>query len=399
VTGGDWIEGTLTLVRPAVANGVTIRMASSNISVAATPNVIFDAGEASRRFRIRTVVVTQDQPVTFSATAGGDTATTVLLVRPPRLSRIALTASEAEGGDTIPGTLTFTGAPSAIGMSAAQVRSDNPAVYAPSFSVSVPNGASVAPFRVIARPVTQVTTVKISGSFAGETVATQLTLRPPVLVSGNVCNTNCYDSWQLPASLDVHVVLSSPAAAGGVAVKITHTAPPAVQIPSAAIVPAGQRSLRVPFLVPWGTVPFTATVSTSSTNQVVSDGFSVVLPDLSFPGGFQLFDKFGNAITKPPALEAFAACVTWITHTNGSLHVTMPLPPYTVLFDYKLSDGPGRTGRVTPTGSYQLPRACFQMSGVEQGEHFDLEAFLDDANVITEKSETNNKLKKRFAPD
>lgn len=397
VTGGDWIEGTLTLVNPAVANGVTIKMTSSNINVAATPNVVFAVGEASKRFRIQTWVVHQDQPITFWATAGGDTASTVLLVRPPRLSRVSVSASEAQGGDTLAGTLTFTGAPSAIGMSSAQLKSDNPAVYPP-YSVTVPNGASVAPFRVITRPVAQMTTATISATFAAETVSTRLTVRPPVLVSAKVCNNNCLDQWPLPAALYVEVVLSGAAPTGGVAVKLTHTAPAAVQIASAAIVPQGQRYVRVPFAVPWGTPLFSATVTASVGAIVVGDGFSVTYPDLSV-SQFALFDKFNNAITKPPQLEPFTVCVPiGITGPQGLVSVTAPLPAYTVLFDYKLSNGTGRTARVAPTGVGYNTRACFQMSGVAQGQYFDLEATLDDTNVIPEFKENNNTLKKRFSP-
>jgi hypothetical protein len=398
VTGGDFIEGTLTLVKPAVANGVTIKMASSNINVAATPNVVFLAGEVAKRFKIGTYVVTQDQLITFWATAGGDTASTVLLVRPPRLSRVSLSASDAQGGDTLAGTLTFTGAPSAIGMSSAKVTSDNPAVYVP-YTVTVPNGANVAPFRVIVRPVAQLTAVTITATFAGEAVDTRLMVRPPVLVSANVCNTNCFDQWPLPAALNVTVILSGPAPAGGVTVKLTHTAPASVQIPPGTIVPQGQKYVQVPFVVAWGTPLFTATVTASAGDIVVGDGFSVTLPDLSITK-FDLFDKFNNAITKPPALDPFNACVPiGITGPQGTLSVTTPLPAYTVRFDYKLSSGTGRTAQVTPTGtSIYNTRACFQISGVPQGQYFDLEAMVDDANVIPEYKESNNNLKKRFTP-
>lgn len=73
VRGGRALTGTVELAAPAPAGGVTIRLTSSNPSVAGVPETVFIPEGATRAtFTVTTVRVSATTPVTITAALGGD---------------------------------------------------------------------------------------------------------------------------------------------------------------------------------------------------------------------------------------------------------------------------------------------------------------------------------------
>ena len=81
VKGGGSVSGTVTLTAPALSNGATVTLASSNGSIAAVPqSVVVAAGTTSRSFTIVTTRPRKSVTVTISASYAGVTKTAALTV-------------------------------------------------------------------------------------------------------------------------------------------------------------------------------------------------------------------------------------------------------------------------------------------------------------------------------
>ena len=99
----------------------------------------------------------------------------------PRLSSISLSANQTPGGTSVTGTLTLN-APAPIGGAAVSVWTDNNSISVPPI-VTIPEGASSAPFTIPTPLVSSETVMAIIASYNGGSGVALLTLEPAAVLS------------------------------------------------------------------------------------------------------------------------------------------------------------------------------------------------------------------------
>ena len=179
VVGGSNTQGTVTLTGAAPTGGANVSLASDNPSVASVPSsVTVPAGSTSASFSVTTSTVVASTSATISATYGA-TASASLTVLPAAtaLSSVSLNPTTVVGGTSSQGTANLTGAAPAGGANVS-LASDNPSVASVPSSVTVPAGSSSATVTIITNPVLNTTSAMISGTYAGATSGSSLTVQP-----------------------------------------------------------------------------------------------------------------------------------------------------------------------------------------------------------------------------
>jgi hypothetical protein len=162
---------------------LNLPVTSSNPAVAFVPNnVRIAAGVTVGDFDIFTGTVTAPTVVTISVSGAGVTKSATLTVNPdqppsPSLSSLTLNPASVVGGNTSQGTVTLTAAAPSAGAVVA-LSSGNTAVATVPASVTVPAGATSAPFTVTSKAVTASTPVTIGATYSGVTKSATLTVNP-----------------------------------------------------------------------------------------------------------------------------------------------------------------------------------------------------------------------------
>ncbi|HEY7337569.1 MAG TPA: right-handed parallel beta-helix repeat-containing protein [Bryobacteraceae bacterium] len=176
----------------------------------------------------------------FEYNGGGPILGCAINPVPPTLGSLSVNPSSLAGGTTTTGnTITLIGTAGSQGASIALASSD-PHATVPA-AVTVPAGESSAGFSIATSPVSAPTVVKISGTYRGQTVSTDLTIRPapPALASVTLANTTIASGATLHANL---VTLTAPAPTAGATILLQSGNPNVVSVPASVIVPAGANS-------------------------------------------------------------------------------------------------------------------------------------------------------------
>jgi hypothetical protein len=246
VSGGHPATGTVTLTGPAPAGGVVVPLVSSHPQYASVPgSVTIPAGAKSATFPVTTSTVPFSIDVMIEAT-GGEFAARRLALKAsggPRLTSFTLTKATASGGDTVTGTVTFSGPipPSpfpATGDAIVTIKSTGPALGL-SPQVAVPVGSSSATFSILVRNVPATTTLDVIAAYD------DAVLRAPLTISGTAASL---------ASMTVNVStltggqggvgfvnLTAPAPAGHVLVDLS-TDNPSITLPPNVTISQGSTS-------------------------------------------------------------------------------------------------------------------------------------------------------------
>jgi len=180
VTGGRSSTGTLTLSAPAPRDGAVVSLASNNAAATVPASVTVPEGTTSATFPVSTSAVAASTSVTISASYGNGTHTASLTVLPPVLSSLSLTPKSVIGGPlgSSTGTVTLNG-PAPSGGALLSLSRSNAAATVPA-SVTVPEGATSATFRVNTSLVIVSTTVRISAAYNSTSRTAKLTVRSAV---------------------------------------------------------------------------------------------------------------------------------------------------------------------------------------------------------------------------
>ena len=245
VSSGHPATGTVTLTGPATAGGVVVPLRSSHPQYASVPaSVTVPAGATSATFPIATAPVPFSIDVMIEATGGQFAARRLALkAGGPRLTSFTLSTATASGGNTVTGTVTFSGPipPSpfpATGDAIVTLRSTNPAVGM-SPLVAVPVGSTTATFSMLVHNVPATTTLDVVAAYD------DAVLRAPLTISGTAASL---------ASMTVNVStlsggqggvgfvnLTAPAPAGHVLVDLS-SSNPAITLPPNVTVSEGTTS-------------------------------------------------------------------------------------------------------------------------------------------------------------
>jgi len=170
--------GKIVLSGSAPGGGAVVSLTNSNSAATAPSTVTVPAGASSQTFTITTGTVTTNVSGMVSASYGGVSQSLAFTVRPIRVKTVTLSPNPASGGATVAGTLTLECAAPASGV-VVTLSSSNGAVAAPTVTtVTIPAGASGAPFNVRTSPVTTSTNVTIYATAYGVRKGTGLTVRP-----------------------------------------------------------------------------------------------------------------------------------------------------------------------------------------------------------------------------
>jgi hypothetical protein len=163
---------------------------------------------------------------------------------PPTLGSLSVKPFSLTGGATATGnTVTLIGTAGSQGASIALASSD-PHATVPA-AVTVPAGESSAGFSIATSPVNAPTVATISGSYRGQTVSADLTIRPtpPALASVTLASTTIRSGAMLYGNL---VTLTAPAPCGGATILLQSGNPSVVWVPASIVVPAGTTSATFP---------------------------------------------------------------------------------------------------------------------------------------------------------
>ncbi|HLK69256.1 MAG TPA: hypothetical protein VKU19_37750 [Bryobacteraceae bacterium] len=180
ITGGNSVNGTITLGQTAPAAGVTLNVQCDNRAIAQPPlTVTIPGGQTSVSFVVTTIPVTASRTITITVSYGGSTQSATLTVNPAgtaSLSSLMISPDHVTGGTNATGTATL-GAPAPIGGTAVNLMSSNVfAAQVPQF-IQVPQGQTSATFTITTTHSSATQTVTITGSTAGVSKSATLTVQ------------------------------------------------------------------------------------------------------------------------------------------------------------------------------------------------------------------------------
>jgi hypothetical protein len=173
VAAGAALQGTLTLGGAAPAQGVTVSLTSSNPAVATvqTP-VMVPAGASSAAISVTGVAA---GTTTITASFNGTSRQSPLITVGPSIAvaSISLDVPTVVGGNTINGTVTLTAAAPLNG-AVVSLSGTDPVIVAS--TVTVPVGATSAPFSLLTRVVSSKMDVTVTASLGGVSATATLSV-------------------------------------------------------------------------------------------------------------------------------------------------------------------------------------------------------------------------------
>lgn len=266
IVGGTSTTGTLTLSAAAPGGGTTFSMsAPAGITVPQTVTVAGGTTKAS--FPITTATVTSSQFSVITATSAGPTLNNTLITD-PLLGGFVPSFSTTMAGYPIGMTAVLNGrAP--VGGTVISLSSDNPAITVPA-TITIPAGATVATFTATSTPVSSTVMPNITGTYAGATSTTTLTVvpgissmdaSPPTINAGGFTVIEIYLGTTVPAGYTATIQLMS-------------SDPASLPVPSTVTVNAGSSYVNFGTTASAGSsgkmVSITATYGGSTTTVMVT---------------------------------------------------------------------------------------------------------------------------------
>ncbi len=177
--GGPTSTGTITLVQPAPAGGLTVKLSSNSSYITVPSSVTLREGATSVKFNATTVPVTSIVNATITATVGNVVRTTPLTLDPAILHAISVgtgsSSSDATSG--LQGTILFDG-PAPDGGAQVTLVSSNPSLVTVPTTVEVPSGSDTATFNLSTATVTSPQVVTITATCGRYKLTYPLTLAP-----------------------------------------------------------------------------------------------------------------------------------------------------------------------------------------------------------------------------
>jgi hypothetical protein len=232
--------GTVTLNAPAPAGGLAIQLWTNGSPAFVPKKVTVSAGATKATFPITTVWTTTASKSTITAFYSGASKTTAFTVTPaPGLASITAPASVV-GGDSVSGSVSFSGPAPAKGVVVNLWTSGSPA-FVPS-SVTIPAGGTSAGFKIRTVQTSATAHPVITAFYSGVSKTITLNVTPaPGLSAVSIVP----DKVKAGASATGTVTLNTAAPAGGLVVELWTNGSP-VFVPAHLTVPAGAISATFP---------------------------------------------------------------------------------------------------------------------------------------------------------
>lgn len=277
VYGGDVSTGTVTLSGPAQAPGVEIALSSSNTAAATVPTTVtVPAGASSAMFSIMAVSPTTPRSTTIMASLHGRTSRATLFVsRALSLGTPSVLLSAVEGGSGTTATVRISDRALSGGAVVALTSSDTALATVPA-TITIPEGASSAPFAISTSPTPAAASVSITASLPSRPA------EPSRSVTLSLVPTSVESLAVAPAVVAggrpilLTVTLSRPAPVGGFVASLSSSSG-LVGVPPTVTIPAGTRTHNVVVNTsnPSSSAVVTITHSVAATQNVRSTAVTV----------------------------------------------------------------------------------------------------------------------------
>jgi hypothetical protein len=272
VGGAAFLFSNNVVLNTAAPSNMPVSITSSNPAVVSVlnPAVTVAAGSTSAKFILRTTATAGSKPVTITANGNGTTAAAVITVGSVALSSMTVESSTLGSGVSTLQNRVYLSGPSPAGGAVVALRSSNSAVVVPS-SVTVASAVNNTAFTITARTVTAPLSATIYATYNGKTVSCPITVAPSALKSGTAIPTVVPGGNQALLKF----VLTGPAPAGGMVVRLTSSNPAVISIPTTATIPAGFTYVAVPCRT--FAVSSTRTVNVTASHDGVSRSATVTV--------------------------------------------------------------------------------------------------------------------------
>jgi hypothetical protein len=226
--------GHVALEARARERDVVVTLESDQPEVIQLPaSVTIPRGSDSASFPVRVAPVITSVRARISASSGGVVRTALLDVDAAQAVELSIKLDAVTGGVATAGWLIFGTEPP--GDFPVTLRTDRPDLVQVPARVLTRAGQRYVEFPLTTRPVSEVTRVRVIGSFNGEARAAWLTLLPVGLVGFSVAPVSNGNGETLTGT----VVLSGPAPTGGATVFLTTNQGGNAMSPLSVVVPAG----------------------------------------------------------------------------------------------------------------------------------------------------------------
>lgn len=260
-TGGENINGIVTVFQNAPAGGITASLTTNRpdlITLPAGGTVTIGAGTNINTFSIGLNPVTTPTELTITATVAGVSVTQDLRILPPDVNLMIINPTRVSGGEPSTGTVRLTGptaAPTVVNLT--QIGSP---VTIPA-TVTVPTGATEANFPIATSFVPANTSVRIRGSLGAANVEDTLFLDHTQIASLVLSSNDVFGGAVISGTVN----LTRPAGPTGLTVPIVSSNLTAATVsPTTVVFAPGATSAS--FTVNTNLVPTTRT-TTISTNK------------------------------------------------------------------------------------------------------------------------------------
>lgn len=177
-TGGEWVNGIVSLNGPAPAGGVKVRLDSNNSAGTLLENsVTIPAGGMAMNFEVATNPVSVNTPVTINAHWNGQLVKGKLVVIPARLASLDIEKTFIKGGQSTTGSVTLANPAGPAGAYVTLTSGDPSLVSVPGTVFILPGQVS-ATFTVNTSAVAVKTKVDIVASEGPRTKTVTMNLKP-----------------------------------------------------------------------------------------------------------------------------------------------------------------------------------------------------------------------------
>jgi uncharacterized repeat protein (TIGR03803 family) len=174
VVGGNTSTVTVTLTKPAPADGAVVKLTSSSKSAVPPASITIAAGQTSGQGTIKTSAVSSVTSATITASDGVSSGSAVLKIVPPGVASVALNPASVVGTKNSTATVTLSGPAPAGGISVA-LSSGSSYASVPS-SITVGAGKSSTTATVTTKRVTSDTSATIKATYGSTSVSASLAI-------------------------------------------------------------------------------------------------------------------------------------------------------------------------------------------------------------------------------
>jgi uncharacterized protein (TIGR03437 family) len=226
----------VTLTKAASIGGAVVGLSSNDALLPTAASVTVPSGATAATFTVTAGTIAADQTATVTATLSGlSRPVTINLLAPVLVSALACNPTSLGPAAATTCMVTLSRAASAGGAVVA-LSSNNPLLTTP-ISVTVPAGATTAPFTATSGSITVSQTGSVTTTYNGSSRSVVISLVPAVQVTSLLCNPISL----LSAATTTCTVTVSQTVTANVLVSLKSNSP-LIIIPAGVTVPAGSRS-------------------------------------------------------------------------------------------------------------------------------------------------------------